>query len=80
MNDELIIKTIRQETRKFLRKSANKSRYTLPQAAFRINVSKNRIWKDYVETKKLLAHKDGDTYYISDKSINDFIEKLESHS
>ncbi len=80
MTDELLIKTIKKETRHILRKSATRSRYSLSQAAFRLGISENRIWKDFVAKGKLTAHKDGGHYYISDESINSLIEKLESHS
>ena len=80
MTDELIIEAVKKETRHILRKGANRSRYTLSQAAFRLGISENRIWKDYVETGDLIAHKEKGHFYISDESINRFIEKLENGS
>ena len=77
MNEQTIIETIKKEVRHALRMSRPRSRYTLSQAAARLDVDKTGFWKRYVATGKLTAHKEDGKWYISDDSISEYIHSLE---
>lgn len=51
--DQSLNDIIRKEVRKFLRLSCERDLYTIPQAAFRLNISRNEFNEVYVKSGKI---------------------------
>jgi hypothetical protein len=67
----------KKEFRKFLRLSSERDLYNLPQAAFRLNTSRNRLQEEYLDKGFLkMVHFRG-KYWIPKCEIESMIEKSE---
>ena len=60
--------------RKYLRLSAARELYTLEQAAFRLNISRNELRKELIEKGTLKVLFRNGRQFVTEQSIKEFIQ------
>ena len=73
MSDDQLEKIIERTVKKVVKKYLPKDLYLLGEAAQRLSVSPNRIWRDFVLTGKLGVVKDGQRWKVPAEEISKYI-------
>ena len=73
-NFDEIISTVRKEVRHYMRLSVDRELYSLNQACFRLNCSRQKFYQLYIDTGKIFPLMIHGQVFITNQSIKDCID------